>query len=66
MKVTKKELTRITVFPPVHIPLPGEQTAYIVVNLEEILSEAIPSPRTCPSTSTRSLCKGFMGFRALR
>lgn len=51
MKVTKKELTRITVFPPVHIPLPGEQTAYIVVNLEEILSEAIPSPRTCPSNS---------------
>lgn len=66
MKVTKKELTRITVFPPVHIPLPGTQTAYIIVNLEEILSETVPSPQTCPSTSIHSLCQGFMGFRVLR
>lgn len=38
MKATKKELTRITGFPLVQL-LPGAQTAYIIINLENILSQ---------------------------
>lgn len=53
MKVTRKELARVAVLPLVQLLLPGAQTAYIMINLENILSQEIPYPS--PATSTQRL-----------
>lgn len=40
--MTKKELVRVGVFPLGQVLPPGAQSAYMVMNLENTLSQAIP------------------------
>lgn len=63
MKVTKKELTRITGFPLVQL-LPGAQTAYIIINLRKYSKPR--NPLTQPFYLNTQSLQRLHGLQSLR